>query len=101
MPELLERRASELGDRPLLVIGERSLGYRAMRDLAAGYAGPLAAAGVRPRDRVAVMAENCFELLALWGGCALLGAILVPITTASPGAELEAVSGRPAPKGAP
>src|SRR3989442_13970871 len=83
MPELLERRASELGDRPLLVIGERSLGYRAMRDLAAGYAGTLAAAGVRPGDRVAVMAENCFELLALWSGCAWLRAILVPINPAT------------------
>ena len=98
IPELLERRASELGDRPLLVIGERSLGYRAMRDLAAGYAGTLAAAGVRPGDRVAVMAENCFELLALWSGCAWLGAILVPINTASRGAQLEHVLGNSGPK---
>ena len=98
MPELLEHRASELGGRPLLSIGGRSVDYVTMRELAAGYAGTLAAAGVGHGDRVAVMAENCFELLALWGGCAWLGAILVPINTASRGAQLEHVLANSGPK---
>src|SRR5919201_3243391 len=98
IPELLERRANELGEQPLLSVNGMSVDYRTMRDLAAGYAGRLAASGVRHGDRVAVLAENCFELLALWAGCAWLGAILVPINTASRGAQLEHVLANAAPK---
>jgi crotonobetaine/carnitine-CoA ligase len=98
IPELLERRANELGEQPLLSVNGMSVDYRTMRDLAAGYAGRLAVSGVRHGDRVAVLAENCFELLALWAGCAWLGAILVPINTASRGAQLEHVLANAVPK---
>ena len=40
------------------------------------------------RDRLAVIAENCIELVELWFGCVTLGAILVPINTGSKAAQL-------------
>jgi crotonobetaine/carnitine-CoA ligase len=98
VPELLEMRASELGDSPAIHVDGRSYSFRALRDVAACYASTLQAAGVGHGDRVAVMAENCFELLALWAGCAWSGAILVPINTASRGPQLEHVLVNAGPK---
>ena len=62
-----------------------------MRDRAAAAAGALRAAGVAPGDRVAAMCSNRLELLELILGCAWSGAIVVPINTASRGAQLEHV----------
>src|SRR4029079_12235405 len=56
---------------------------------AAGYAGALAGAGVKPGDRVAIMCANRPEMLLTFLGCAWLGAIAVPINVASRGAQLE------------
>lgn len=91
LPALLERQCERFGDRPLLRVGERSLGFRLVRDSAAARAGALAAAGIRPGDRVAVFSENRYEPLELWLGCAWLGAIFVPINAALRGRQLEHV----------
>lgn len=47
--------------------------------VAARRAGSLAAAGIGPGDRVAVVAPNRIEFLDLWFACAWLGAVLVPV----------------------
>ncbi|MGH2856397.1 MAG: ATP-dependent acyl-CoA ligase, partial [Solirubrobacteraceae bacterium] len=91
IPALLERRARELGDRPLLEIGELKLGYVGVRDRAARAAGTLRAAGVSPGDRVAALLGNRIELLDVFLGCAWLGAIAVPLNTALRGPQLEHV----------
>jgi carnitine-CoA ligase len=93
LPALLERQAARYGDRPLFRWGATELSYRAVRDLAARAAGRLAEAGVRPGDRVAAMSENRLELFELIIGCAWAGAIVVPINTASRGAQLEHILG--------
>jgi crotonobetaine/carnitine-CoA ligase len=69
-----------------------------MRDLAAGVGGMLAEAGISHGDRVAVMCENRFELLALWAGCSWTGAILVPLNPATRGPQLAHVLENAAPK---
>jgi crotonobetaine/carnitine-CoA ligase len=56
---------------------------------AAGYAATLAAAGIKPGDRVAIMCGNRAELLLTILGSCWLGAIAVPINVASRGAQLE------------
>ncbi len=53
--------------------------YAALRAWSMAWAGRLAAEGVRPGDRVAVVAGNRAETLALLFACAELGAILVPM----------------------
>jgi crotonobetaine/carnitine-CoA ligase len=93
LPALLERQATRYEDRPLFRWGSTELSYRGVCELAARSAGRLAEAGVRPGDRVAAMSENRIELFELILGCAWGGAIVVPINTASRGAQLEHILG--------
>ena len=93
LPALLERQAARYEDRPLFRCGATELSYRGVRELAARSAGRLAEAGVRPGDRIATMCENRLELFELILGCAWAGAIVVPINTASRGAQLEHILG--------
>jgi carnitine-CoA ligase len=93
LPALLERQAARYEERPLFRCGDTELSYRAVCDLATRSAGRLAAAGVRPGDRIATMSENRVELFELILGCAWAGAIVVPINTASRGAQLEHILG--------
>ena len=55
---------------------------------AARWAALLAAHGVRRGDRVALMAGNRIEFLSVVLGCGWLGAVAVPINTASRGMQL-------------
>jgi crotonobetaine/carnitine-CoA ligase len=93
LPALLERQAARYEERPLFRFGATELSYRDVRELAARSAGRLAEAGVRPGDRVATMCENRLELFELILGCVWAGAIVVPINTASRGAQLEHILG--------
>jgi crotonobetaine/carnitine-CoA ligase len=91
LPGLLELRAHEAGAGAFLRApgGERS--FTALRDAAARGAGALAAAGIGPGDRVAVLAGNRLELIELWLACAWRGAVLVPVNTALRGDGLRHV----------
>jgi crotonobetaine/carnitine-CoA ligase len=89
LPKMLARQAERYGGRSLVKIGGETLSYREACEMAAGYAGALAAAGTQAGDRVAIMCGNRPELLLTILGCAWLGAIAVPINTASRGAQLE------------
>lgn len=98
LPNLLERAAAEYGADPSLTVGNVRLSFVEIRQVAAGYAGALAESGVGPGERIGVMAENRWELLALWLGCAWHGSLFVPINTASRGRQLEHVLRDAAPK---
>ena len=89
VPNMLRRQAERYGERRLIDIPGATLTYAETSKAAAGYAAVLAAAGVKPGDRVALMCGNRAELLLTILGCAWLGAIAVPINTASRGAQLE------------
>jgi crotonobetaine/carnitine-CoA ligase len=93
LAELLDRRAQTLGDRPLARAGGHEHTVAQMREAAARRAGGLAAAGVQPGDRVAILSENSMEALELWLGCAFLGAVFCPINTALRGSQLAHVLG--------
>lgn len=93
LPALLERQAARYEDRPLFRCDAVELSYRAVCELAARSAGRLREAGVQPGDRIATMCENRIELFELIVGCAWAGAIVVPINTASRGAQLEHILG--------
>jgi len=93
VPKLLARQAERYGDRRLVVIGGATLTYAETSAAAAARAGALAAAGIKAGDRVAIMCGNRAELLLTILGCAWLGAIAVPINTASRGAQLEHILG--------
>ena len=89
LPKMLARQAKRHGARRLVTVGGRSLTFAESEAAAAGYAAALAAAGVSAGDRVAIICGNRLELLLTILGCGWLGAIAVPINTASRGAQLE------------
>jgi len=88
VPALLERQARAYCAKPLLRLGDLERSFVEVADAAARSAGNLAAAGIAPGDRVAMMCENRIELLDLVLGCAWLGAVAVPLNTAMRGPQL-------------
>lgn len=88
VPTLLERQAARFADRVLFVAGTVRWSYREAVEMAAAYGGALLAAGVRAGDRVALMCSNRAEFMQSFLGCAWIGAVAVPINTASRGAQL-------------
>jgi len=91
LPALLDRQARRYGDKELLRFGDVVRSYKEVRDAAATAAGTLAAAGVRPGDRVAAFCRNRIELLDLLLGCTWLGAVGVPVNTGVRGSQLSHV----------
>ena len=89
LPKMLARQAERYAQRRLVAIGGLTLTYAQTAEAAAGYGAALAAAGTKFGDRVAIMCGNRAELLLTILGCAWLGAIAVPINTASRGGQLE------------
>jgi len=93
LPAMLEHQARRYGSHPLLTAGKIRLSFDQARVMAARFAGTLAAAGVQRGDRVALMCSNRAEFMQVYLGCSWLGAIVVPINTASRGAQLAHVLG--------
>jgi crotonobetaine/carnitine-CoA ligase len=100
IPTVLRRSAERYGAKPCVSVGATRLSYDEVRDEAARVAGALAGAGINPGDRVVVVSENRWEVLALWLGCAWRGAVFVPVNAASRGAQLEHILGNAAPRAA-
>jgi carnitine-CoA ligase len=95
---LLGLAAEEWGERPCLRVSGRSFTYAQVVSEAARAAGTLREAGVQPGDRVAVMAENRWEILRLLLGCAWSGAVLVPVNAAARGLGLAHILSDSAPR---
>src|SRR5918992_210554 len=85
---MLQARAAKYGAKSLVQAGERSWSFAEAPELATRSAGRLQAAGVAPGDRVALICENRPEFIETFLGVGWLGAILVPINTASRGLQL-------------
>jgi carnitine-CoA ligase len=98
LQRLIELQAGAHAARPCLRVGEVSLTYGELPVAAARFGGALVAAGIEPGDRLAIMSENRWELLQCLLGCAWAGAVLVPINTASRGAQLQHILTNAAPK---
>ncbi|WP_332817429.1 ATP-dependent acyl-CoA ligase [Sphingopyxis sp.] len=97
LPQLLQRRAGA-SDRLLLVCEEAAWTAAETADQAARFAHRLAAAGVGRGDRVAMICGNRIEFFQVFLGCAWLGAIAVPINTASRGFQLQHILDTAAPR---
>src|SRR5256885_955475 len=88
LQRLDQPHAERCGGRTAPPLGGLGLRYPDPSRAPARFAGALAAAGVDRGDRVALMAENRWEILQCLLACAWRGAVLVPINTASRGAQL-------------
>jgi crotonobetaine/carnitine-CoA ligase len=86
---MLRRAAERYGDRPLVKITGGDWRHRDAMEIAARRAGALRAAGIERGDRVALMCSNRVELLEVFLACGWLGAVAVPINTASMRPQIE------------
>jgi crotonobetaine/carnitine-CoA ligase len=91
LPAMLARQAREFGDRPFVSIGPVAWSHREAAGVAARCGAALRAAGVERGDRVAVMSGNRAEVVETLLGCGWIGAVMVPINTASMGPQVEYV----------
>jgi len=89
VPAMLARQADRYGDKPLVSSGGQSWTYAQARDEAARFGATLRAAGIERGDRVALICSNRLEFLRAFLGCAWIGAVSVPINTASRGHQLQ------------
>ncbi len=89
LPTLLARRAAQYGDADLFTCGPQRSSYAEMRRAAARAASALAAAGIVQGDRVAIICGNRAEFLPVFLGCGWMGAVSVPVNTASRGFQLQ------------
>ena len=89
VPEMLTRQAERHGGRPLVSAGGATWTYAQARDEAARFGHTLRAADIRSGDRVALICSNRLEFLRVFLGCAWIGAVSVPINTASRGHQLQ------------
>jgi len=86
--DLLARNALQYGDAPALAGSFGEVTHARLYQRAQGLAGALAAAGVVPGDRVALLASNCPQVFELLGACALRGATLLLLNTRASAAEI-------------
>ena len=89
LPAILKRQAALYGDRKLFVAGDESLSFAEAPERAARWAGMLARQGIEKGDRVALLCGNRAAFLDIVLGSAWMGAIFVPINTASRGFQLQ------------
>ena len=94
LPALLEARARADPDAPFVLFDDlhrqvTARTYRAFEREVNRTAHLLDRLGVRRGDTVNLLLANCLEFLALWFGAAKLGAVIVPVNTASSASELE------------
>jgi len=91
LPALLADAAERHGDRPLVRIAGAAWRHADAPRIAAAAGAALRALGIAPGDRVALMCGNRAECVAVWLGCGWIGAVAVPINTASMGPQIEYV----------
>jgi crotonobetaine/carnitine-CoA ligase len=94
LPELLRRRAQELGDKPFLSFAadDAAVTYAQADERSDRLAAGLAALGVSRGDRVLVMMGNRLEFVLTWFALNKLGAFHAPINTDYRGEFLEHVA---------
>ena len=98
LPALVEERARTAPDAPFVTLDdlEGGVSTRTYREFAGDVnrtARLLGDLGIRRGDRVTLLLGNCPEFLDLWFGAAAIGAVVVPVNTASSAAELEYLAG--------
>jgi crotonobetaine/carnitine-CoA ligase len=88
LPEMLQYQAAQFGPRPLLRIAGHQWTHDDAAQAAALRASALSDAGVQRGDRVALMSGNRIEFLQTFLGAGWIGALSVPINTASMGPQI-------------
>lgn len=82
----------ERPDAPMLTLGETTVTWGEGYERAKRVAQSLAACGVVPGERVAFLDRNAIEFFEVFYGCALLGAVSVPLNWRLAPGELAAIT---------
>ena len=88
LPDWLARRARDRADALALLAGDTRWTFADLHARVSGTAGALAALGVAPGDRVAVLLRNGPDFVLLAHAVGRRGAVLVPLNTRLTPAEL-------------
>ncbi len=90
LPAMLRHQASAFGDRPALSIAGSRWTHAQAPGVVAQRAGALqGSAGVQRGDRVAILCGNRIECLETFLACGWIGAVSVPLNTASMGPQIQ------------
>jgi crotonobetaine/carnitine-CoA ligase len=81
VPDVLAERAADRPGKLLVSCGGADRTYGEMAAIAERGAAALAAVGIAPGDRVALLTANRIEMVELFFACSRLGAVQVPINT--------------------
>jgi acyl-CoA synthetase (AMP-forming)/AMP-acid ligase II len=88
LTQVVHSAARSRPDQPCLIYGERRTSNAEFRDRVARLAGGLLAAGVRPGDRVAIVALNSDRFVESFFGCFWAGAVAAPLNVRWTPAEM-------------
>ncbi len=88
LTQSLGRAVQLQGERIAMTAGDRRLTWREFAERAMRLGGALTGLGLRPNDRVAMLAENGFPYLELHYGVPWAGGVIVPLNTRLSDAEL-------------
>ena len=86
--DLLRASVQRNGDAAALATPEGELGYRELERLSGHFAQRLRSAGLNPGDRVALIGERSFGLIAALLGISKAGGVFVPIDPSYPPARI-------------
>jgi acyl-CoA synthetase (AMP-forming)/AMP-acid ligase II len=79
--DLIRLQASRFGDKPLIVLGTHTLGYREANEVSAMLARGMLAMGVGKGTRVGILMPNGPDWTLCWLAVARIGALAVPLNT--------------------
>ena len=88
LPQLLSEAAARYGERPAIVMDDRSCTYTDLEATSNRFARTLVGAGVARGDRVALWLPKSIDAVAALYGIMKAGAAYVPVDPASPAARL-------------
>src|SRR5437879_11441945 len=83
LQDRLREVAREVGDKPALLMGDRSVSFREVDQLSDRLAAALAKRGVRPGDRVTIFMTNSVEFVIAFYGTLKAGGVVNPINSQS------------------
>ncbi len=83
LQDRLREVAREVGDKPALLMGDRSVTFREIDQLSDRLAAALAKRGVRPGDRVTIFMPNSVEFVIAFYGTLKAGGVVNPINAQS------------------
>src|SRR6266550_1732743 len=83
LQDRLREVAREVGDKPALLMGDRSVTFREIDQLSDRLAAALAKRGIRPGDRVTIFMPNSAEFVIAFYGTLKAGGVVNPINAQS------------------